>query len=188
MSIRKRMGSCPVHREAPEGFSLSEVEVRLATPEERPLWDALMDEHHYLSCRRLAGRGLRYVATFGGRWLGLAAWQKHTVAYVLTVHVLAALANIKGCLAAAQFARSPFQEELEAVGAWLNLNHRQRDCVFGGDACLTRTGHGPANRASLNKIALAVIFASRREAESLAETRRRPQLNRSDAIAALTRP
>lgn len=34
-----------------------------------------MDEHHYLGFRRLAGRGLRYVATFGDRWLGLAAWQ-----------------------------------------------------------------------------------------------------------------
>ena len=75
MSIRKRMESCPVHREVPEGFSLSEVEVRLATPRERPLWDALMDKHHYLGFRRLAGRGLRYVATFGDRWLGLAAWQ-----------------------------------------------------------------------------------------------------------------
>ncbi len=69
-----------------------------------------------------------------------------------------------------------------------NLNHRQRDCVFGEDACLTRTGNGPANRASLNSIALAAVFASRREAESLAETRRRLQLNRSEAIAALTRP
>ena len=75
MSIRKRMTSCPVYGEAPEGFSLSEVEVRLMKPEERPLWDALMDEHHYLGFRRLAGRGLRYVATFRGRWLGLAAWQ-----------------------------------------------------------------------------------------------------------------
>ncbi len=69
-----------------------------------------------------------------------------------------------------------------------NMNHRQRDCVFGEDACLTRTGHDPANRSSLNNIALAVVFANRREAESLAETRRRLQLNRSEAIAALTRP
>ncbi len=42
---------------------------------------------------------------------------------------------------------------------------------MGEDACRTRTGNGPANRASLNYIALAVIFAHRREAESLAETR-----------------
>ena len=69
-----------------------------------------------------------------------------------------------------------------------NLNHRQRDCVYGEDACLTRTGHGPANRASLNSIALAVVFASRREAESLAGTRRRLQLDRSEAVEALTRP
>ena len=75
MSIRKRMKSCPVHRVAPEGFSLSEVAVRLARPEERPLWDALMDEHHDLGFRRLAGRGLRYVATFEDHCLGLAAWQ-----------------------------------------------------------------------------------------------------------------
>ncbi len=75
-------------------------------------------------------------------------------------------------------------------GHWAaeNLNHRQRDCVCGQDACLTRTGNGPANRASLNNIALAVVFTSRRGAESLAETRRRLQLNRSEAIAALTRP
>ena len=58
----------------------------------------------------------------------------------------------------------------------------------GEDACLTRTGNGPAHRASLNNIALAMIFANRREMESLAETRRRLQLNRSEAIAALTRP
>ncbi len=69
-----------------------------------------------------------------------------------------------------------------------NLNHRQRDCVFGEDACLTRTDNGPANRASLNNIALAVIFANRRETESLAETRRRLQLDRREAINALTRP
>ncbi len=53
----------------------SEVEVRLARPEERPLLDALMNEYHDLGFRRLAGRGLRYLATFRGHWLGLAAWQ-----------------------------------------------------------------------------------------------------------------
>ncbi|MDE0211892.1 MAG: hypothetical protein OXJ64_18675 [Boseongicola sp.] len=39
-----------------------------------------------------------------------------------------------------------------------------------------------------DNIALAVIFANRREAESLAEARRRLQLDRREAIAALTRP
>lgn len=73
MSIRKRVAACPVYRDVPAGFSIGEIEVRQATPEERPLWDALMDAHHYLGFRRLAGRGLRYVATFRGHWLGLAA-------------------------------------------------------------------------------------------------------------------
>ena len=75
-------------------------------------------------------------------------------------------------------------------GHWAveNMNHRQRDCAFGEDACLTRTGHGPANRASLNTIALAVIFANRHKAESLADTRRRLYLSRSEAITALTTP
>ena len=74
-SIRRRVESLPALRDPPEGFSLSEAGVRLARPEERPLWDALMDEHHYLGFRRLAGRGLRYVAVFRGQWLALAAWQ-----------------------------------------------------------------------------------------------------------------
>ena len=40
-----------------------------------------MDEHRYLGFRRLAGRGLRYVATFMGHWLGLAAWQNGAFKY-----------------------------------------------------------------------------------------------------------
>ena len=78
MSIRKRMDSCPVYREPPEGYALSEVEVRLATPQERPLWDALMDKHHYLGFRRLAGarpalrRDLRAPVAGPG---GVAEWR-----------------------------------------------------------------------------------------------------------------
>jgi len=59
----------------PADFSLSEVEVRLATPQERPDWDALMDRHHYLGFRRLAACGLRYVAVWRGRRVALAGWQ-----------------------------------------------------------------------------------------------------------------
>ncbi len=73
-------------------------------------------------------------------------------------------------------------------GHWAveNINHRQRDRAFGGDACQTRTGNGPANRASLNNPAPAVILPSRRGAGSLADTRRRLQLDRAGAIKALT--
>ncbi len=75
MSIRKRLEFHAPFRGMPAGFSLSDVEIRLARPQERPLWDSLMDERHYLGFQRLAARGLRCVASFGDRWLGLAAWQ-----------------------------------------------------------------------------------------------------------------
>ena len=65
----------PLLREPPKGFSLSDVAVRLVAPTERPRFDAVMNTHHDLGFRRLAGCGLRYVALFGGLWLGLAAWQ-----------------------------------------------------------------------------------------------------------------
>ena len=60
---------------APEGFRLAEVSVRLAKPQERLRWDALMDGHHYLGFKRFAGRGLRYVFEWRGHWIGLAGWQ-----------------------------------------------------------------------------------------------------------------
>ncbi len=56
-----------------------EVRVRPTTPQERPIWDALMDHHHYLGFRRLPGRGLRSIATFRGQCLGLAAQQNGTL-------------------------------------------------------------------------------------------------------------
>ena len=76
MGLKTRMAAHPVVAERPEGFRLSEVEVRLATSAERPLWDALMDERHHLGFRRFAAHaGLRYVAEWRGRWLALAGWQ-----------------------------------------------------------------------------------------------------------------
>ena len=59
----------------PTGFSLSEVVVRLARPDERARWDALMDRHHYLGFKRFAGRGLRYLEEWRGQWSALAGWQ-----------------------------------------------------------------------------------------------------------------
>ena len=65
----------PLVAATPAGFALREVVVRLARADERIKWDALMDRHHYLGFKRFAGRGLRYVAEWGGRWLALAGWQ-----------------------------------------------------------------------------------------------------------------
>ena len=66
------MASCPVRWKALDGFFLSEVEVRPAKPEERPPRDAVMDRHHCLGFGRLAGRGLRYITVFRGRWLAVS--------------------------------------------------------------------------------------------------------------------
>ena len=54
---------------------VGEVEVRLARPDERRRWDALMDRHHSLGFRQFAGRGLRHVALWCGHWLALVGWQ-----------------------------------------------------------------------------------------------------------------
>ena len=70
MLIDKRMDSFPIHRAVPAGFALSKVKIRLASSQERPLWDTLMDTHHYLGFKRLAGRGLRYIVSYEDFWLG----------------------------------------------------------------------------------------------------------------------
>ena len=54
---------------------MSDVEVRLAPPEEHIRWDRLMSERHEFGFLRFVGRGLRYVAVLGTLWVGLAGWQ-----------------------------------------------------------------------------------------------------------------
>ena len=54
---------------------VKEVTLRLARPDERRRWDALMDRHHPLGFKQFAGRGLRYVAVWQGEWLALLGWQ-----------------------------------------------------------------------------------------------------------------
>ena len=55
--------------------SLSAVQVRLALPHERLRWDELMRAYHFLGFKHFAGRGLRYVAEYRGRWVDLLGWQ-----------------------------------------------------------------------------------------------------------------
>ena len=66
--------------------------------------------------------------------------------------------------------------------------HRVRDTVPDGDACQTRTGNGPTNRAGTDMIALAVVFADRRGGEGITEAMRRLQPTRGDAIRAVRDP
>ena len=71
----QRLRDEPLLQATPAGFSLDDVVVRLVRPDERITWDLLMDQHHYLGFKRFAGRGLRYVAEWRGRWIALAGWQ-----------------------------------------------------------------------------------------------------------------
>ena len=64
-----------IFRGSPDGFHLRDVSVRLARPDERTRWDALMNQHHYLGFKRFSGRGLQYVFESRGHWVGLAGWQ-----------------------------------------------------------------------------------------------------------------
>ncbi|HEX9785835.1 MAG TPA: hypothetical protein VGA56_24295, partial [Opitutaceae bacterium] len=51
------------------------LELRLLLPEERPRFDQLLCERHYLHDATLMGESLRYVAVAPDRhWLALLAW------------------------------------------------------------------------------------------------------------------
>lgn len=58
-----------------EQHVLEHLSVRLVTDRvEQDRFDQLLVEHHYLHSATLVGEHLRYVVTYQGRWLGLAAW------------------------------------------------------------------------------------------------------------------
>jgi hypothetical protein len=63
------------HPPLPEAALLSQVQVRLISPEEQLQWEQLLCQHHYLHNAHLVGEALRYVATTpDGRWLALLGW------------------------------------------------------------------------------------------------------------------
>ena len=53
---------------------LARVQVRLISEAERPRWDQLIEQHHYLQHARLVGEQLRYVAEWEGQWVALLGW------------------------------------------------------------------------------------------------------------------
>jgi len=59
---------------ADEQYVLDHLTVRLIRPHEVGRFDRLLVEHHYLRSAALVGEHLRYVATYRGQWLALAAW------------------------------------------------------------------------------------------------------------------
>jgi len=57
-----------------EQHVLDHLTVRPLAPHERERCDRLIVQHHYLKSIELVGEHLRYVATYRGEWLALAAW------------------------------------------------------------------------------------------------------------------
>ena len=53
---------------------LEGLSVRVVTLEETKHFDELIVKHHYLKSATLVGEHMRYVATYEGEWLALAAW------------------------------------------------------------------------------------------------------------------
>ena len=47
--------------------------VQIVPPEAVARFDHLLAQHHYLKDARLVGEQVRYLATYRGRWLALAA-------------------------------------------------------------------------------------------------------------------
>ncbi len=64
-----------VFETTPEGFALRDGVVRLARPDEVCRWNRVVDRHHDLGFKPFAGRGLRSVCTWRGRWMGASGWQ-----------------------------------------------------------------------------------------------------------------
>ena len=53
---------------------LDKVAVRLIQEHEKPRWNEIIEQEHYLHNPRLVGEQLRYVAEFKGEWLALLSW------------------------------------------------------------------------------------------------------------------
>jgi hypothetical protein len=60
--------------EASEQTVLDELVVQLIEPAQKPRWDQLIVEHHYLKNAVLVGEQLRYVARYRDQWLALLGW------------------------------------------------------------------------------------------------------------------
>ncbi len=59
---------------ASEQALLNELTLRLIEPSEKPRWDQLVIEHHYLKNAVLVGEQLHYVAQYREQWLALLGW------------------------------------------------------------------------------------------------------------------
>ena len=63
-----------LHELAPEPEILKRVTVRLLREQERPRFDELLEQKHYLCSARMVGRTLRYVAELDGEWVAIVCF------------------------------------------------------------------------------------------------------------------
>jgi predicted transposase YbfD/YdcC len=70
----KRMKTRHRQPSADEQHVLEHLTVRPVPPHQVGRFDQLIVAHHYLQSAELVGEHLRYVATYRGQWLALAAW------------------------------------------------------------------------------------------------------------------
>ena len=68
-----------------------------------------------------------------------------------------------------------------------SANHYRRDKTFAEDSSRVRTGHGPANAAALNNLALALLL-SNRPFETVPEAQTYYAGNRDEALQLLLAP
>ena len=88
--------------------------------------------------------------------------RKHSIATVLAVHILATLSNMRGPVAAAEYARSLDQEELQSIGAWYN---RTTGC------------YEPPSKATINRV---VMHADAQQVEATLQRYARPRVALAD--------
>jgi hypothetical protein len=62
------------HHIVNESDVLKQVTVRLLLDHERPRFDLLLEQKHYLCSARMVGRTLRYVAELGGEWVAIGCF------------------------------------------------------------------------------------------------------------------
>src|SRR6266478_2836668 len=60
--------------EASEQRVLDELMVEIIEPQNKPRWEQLVVQHHYLKSAVLVGEQLHYVARYGEQWLALLGW------------------------------------------------------------------------------------------------------------------
>ena len=95
-----------------------------------------------------------------------AQGRKHSVASVLATYILAFLSGMRGPVAAAEYAQSLAQEDLECLGAWYNKNKGRYE---------------PVSRSTMHRV---ISELDPQEFQAVVERYSRPRVRFGEAVAA----